>query len=930
MKQIIYIFFILILNNASAQLDIVLQTGHNGTINQLEFHKTKNILLSSDTYRVVIWDLQQRKQFTSIDFSAPLLTSGFINDTELYVVTNNSIKIWDFIKLTLTQTITTEKEIKSVQYYDNTLYYLTDKIHTYNFENNKKSTIKTYPLEIKNIKLSNHGKVLGISTNNTYLIFDIKLDTIVSSIDIENPLTSFISDELKTISIAISPSSIHTYSYENDEIIKLNVISNNRSWNTYSSIYLTNNWGISGDHKDIITVYDLKKGKILSHSKNHSTSISNISANSDLTVLAISGENGIINLYDNSLNLLHTFKSISPVPTCAQILNNSSELIIGYNNGEIKKWNINTHEVSVIPNIKTNKQSRNKHIEIRSLNKNSSILKQYWKSTITNKLKYEYFTIIFSPDYDYYSLEKIDNYAASDYSKPITLSNNNLVKLKKNETITFISTFKINNNYLIGSSNGFLYLIDSTGQETLKLVSPSENSFFYTTPNNYYFASKNALKHIGARYNSQLIGFEQIDLIYNRPDKVIPLISPSFSDEYINLLSKAYKKRLKKLNITSVDLENILNLPTFFSSLKDLPINTNNQVISININASSKKSNLKALHILINDVPIYGKAGLSLQNSTNYESTLNIELSRGKNNIQIFIENELGTKSLREKASINCNYSHQPTLHILSIGSNTFNDDNYNLKYAAKDANDITSLFSNTKEFKEIKSSSITGDNVTIANINKSINELKSANINDVVIIFFAGHGVLDQNLDYYLSTYNMNFDNPKENGLNFDLFENKLSLLKCRHKLLLIDACHSGELDKDEIEKIEKENTEENEDLLVFRSGQSAIGLIGGKSAFELSKNIFVDLRSNSGIITISSAGAAEYALEGEKWKNGAFTYCLLKGIIDKEADFNNDKKINTNELQKYLFIEVPKLTKGKQTPTSRVELMEQNFIVW
>ncbi len=67
------------------------------------------------------------------------------------------------------------------------------------------------------------------------------------------------------------------------------------------------------------------------------------------------------------------------------------------------------------------------------------------------------------------------------------------------------------------------------------------------------------------------------------------------------------------------------------------------------------------------------------------------------------------------------------------------------------------------------------------------------------MIISYSGHGLLSKDYDYYLSTYNVNFQMPEENGLAYDELENLLDSIPARKKLMLIDACHSGEVDKEE-----------------------------------------------------------------------------------------------------------------------------------
>ncbi|MCE3258784.1 MAG: hypothetical protein K0S12_425, partial [Bacteroidetes bacterium] len=100
--------------------------------------------------------------------------------------------------------------------------------------------------------------------------------------------------------------------------------------------------------------------------------------------------------------------------------------------------------------------------------------------------------------------------------------------------------------------------------------------------------------------------------------------------------------------------------------------------------------------------------------------------------------------------------------------------------------------------------------------------------------------------------------------------------------------------------------------------------------TALELSKSVFSDLRQNSGATIISSAGGTEAAFEGEKWNNGLFTHCLLRGMKKLEADQNSDQKIMLSELQKFVAEEVYKLSEGKQMPTYRMENTVLDYELW
>jgi uncharacterized caspase-like protein len=94
-----------------------------------------------------------------------------------------------------------------------------------------------------------------------------------------------------------------------------------------------------------------------------------------------------------------------------------------------------------------------------------------------------------------------------------------------------------------------------------------------------------------------------------------------------------------------------------------------------------------------------------------------------------------------------------------------------------------------------------------------------------------------------------------------------------------------------------------------------------------KLASELFADLRNTTGATVISASGGLEFAMESADWNNGLFTYCLLHGLQDNEADDNNNQSISISELQQYLEKEVYKLSNGLQKPTSRIQNWQSDF---
>jgi WD40 repeat protein len=451
----------------------------------------------------------------------------------------------------------------------------------------------------------------------------------------------------------------------------------------------------------------------------------------------------------------------------------------------------------------------------------------------------------------------------------------------------------------------------------------------------YFTSSKNGAQYVGYHINqgvdkeAKFYPFEQFDLKFNRPDIILQDLEIGY-EGIIDFYKQSYIKRLKKHGLNLNDLQEDIHAPEMeiVSFNKDVK----GDFASVTIKASDSKYPLDRIMVYINGVPVYGKKGVAVATSQKINKTLELELAKGTNKIELSVFNEKGTESFREYIVIeNGDPVEKPNLYIVAIGTSNYKNKKFNLKYAAKDAKDMVETFKSDPLYNQVYSRVIVDEEVTANNILLLKNFLGGATRNDVVMVFVAGHGLLDANLDYYYAAYDVDFDNPKNNGIPYENIENLLEGIRSLKKLLIMDTCHSGELDAEEVE-IAATSEQESGDVQ-FRSVASGIRKKQGaglKNTSEMVKELFVDLRKGTGATVISSSGGAEYAMESSSWKNGLFTYCLLNGLKTKKADFNNDGLIVLSELKMYVQNEVAILSKGKQTPTSRIENLTVDYGVW
>ncbi|OIQ29786.1 MAG: hypothetical protein BM555_05575, partial [Crocinitomix sp. MedPE-SWsnd] len=452
------------------------------------------------------------------------------------------------------------------------------------------------------------------------------------------------------------------------------------------------------------------------------------------------------------------------------------------------------------------------------------------------------------------------------------------------------------------------------------------------TPDRYYMSGYGAEKHLYFQKELRTYKFEQFDLKYNRPDIILERLGYADS-ALVGAYHSAYLKRLKKMGFTEKMLEDDFHLPEIeIENFEELPTLHDQGSIDIKLKIEDTKYKLDRINVWVNDVAVYGADGISLRDKDvqDYSTALKVDLAKGKNKVQVSVLNQAGAESYKETFEIECSAGkNDPDLYLITIGESEFQQSDFNLTYAAKDAKDIAALFDKSKAYGEVKTKTLVNQEVTKENVLGLKSFLAEADINDEVMIFIAGHGVLDANLDYFFATYDMDFQQPQNKGLAYEDLEGLLDGIKPLKKTLMIDACHSGEIDKDEVELAEVDAQEDGD--VQFRAvGNTASPKLGMQNTSELTKSLFTDLRKGTGATVISSAGGMEFAMEGDDWSNGLFTYCFIKGIKSKAADYDKNGEIWLSEIKRYVSEQVTELSNGKQQPTSRIENQVVDFRVW
>lgn len=962
-----------------AQLpELSVQTGHTSAINSIKFSPDNSIFAtSSSDNNIILWDLKSGKQINILSGHNGAVNAIQFNSSneQLYSVSEDGFLItWDWKNgKILNKTSISALPLKciAIDEKENKLFIASDKIFCFDLKQDKIQTIESGLSEIvtsMDIDPIKKKIAYGGGKNLTTILYDYSLNKEIRKYSLQATYIKF-NPNNSALFIANKLGELKKWDLNKDETdTKYNIIETYSKKKSHIYSIETDSSGFfMGNKENLIYCYD-KKGNVKHVLSGHEKIPKCLAVSKDGKLLLSSGEDARIYLW-NTINgkLITTIEGAIDNISDIIYTKDGNGLILAFEKGQIKYWELKSNTF-INYNLVSHKNGWEYNLlSIDSITENLVYLKaayfnHFRKSDLLNQVVYyqvkwdmdknsvfltDYEMKKYTTDMGVKNILQTSQETKTYFNKKNTISaqcKNDCVFLFRDKSSTAflkietghksgINAFAFNdayNTFTTVGRDGMIKIWSMNGELKGIMGAFNEKDFLLMNKENYYYSSKGALRSIGFRIQNKVFSFDQFDLKYNRPDLALagfPYADSLLLDSY----KSAYFKRLNKNGLKEEDLSINKNAPTL---ILDLPkeLYSESGKFAFTVLASDSTQKLSKLFINVNGVPVGSKFGEGIEGQK-FSKKIIITLNPGENDVQIYVTNSSSINSLKQSFKVKYKTKKvKPNLYFVSLGAGHYVQKEYNLDYAEKDAQDVISLFEKSKLYQNVFTKLLIGESVKKDSLSRIKSFISRAEVNDVIILFVAGHGILDKNLDYYLSTYDVDFSDPAGKGISYDALDNLLDNISCRKKVLLIDACHSGEIDKEEVEiKTESEPTSDNK--LTFRAAGTAIQKKGDmklKNSFELSKVLFADMRLNNGTTVISSAGGAEYALESSDWKNGAFTFCFLKGLKNKKADLDENEEIWLNELQEYLSITVSDLTNGKQVSTSRVENLQNNFRIW
>ena len=537
--------------------------------------------------------------------------------------------------------------------------------------------------------------------------------------------------------------------------------------------------------------------------------------------------------------------------------------------------------------------------------------------------------------------EKLEKaYYSPDGKTLVVVSDDGYMQVREAGTLRLITTLDGHEGgvHTVDFHSGENLLVSCGADFTSKLWDLKTGNLVYTffalgneeyltlLPSHYYRSTPTASRMLYYTSKDQdWISFEQLDLKYNRPDLVLKAAG-SANKQLITTFYEAYLRRLRRQGFDSLTLQRKLAAPEFnfvngkeYIATKQYP-----SKVSLRIKVEDMHLPLDRFNIWINEVPLWHNNGISLKHlkSGILDTTVTVTLSEGINLVEGTAMNTEGLESLRKSVVITKLANEQRTkarkLYFVGVAIERFADSGNNLLWSVKDIRALAAAFKQKYGSQHIVIDTLFNEKVSQAAILQLKKKLLNADINDVVVVAYSGHGLLSKDFDYYFPTYHVDFSMPESGGIPYDSLEALVNNIPPRQKLMIIDACHSGEVDKEDMKM-----GEEGAIAYLPESYQTKGGVMAPQTVFELMQEIFPAVGRHSGTTILSASRGTQTANEWDEIKHSIFTYSILE-LLQQQPH------ASVWQLKEYVYRRVTELTDGAQRPTTRQEMKNSDWMIW
>jgi hypothetical protein len=254
---------------------------------------------------------------------------------------------------------------------------------------------------------------------------------------------------------------------------------------------------------------------------------------------------------------------------------------------------------------------------------------------------------------------------------------------------------------------------------------------------------------------------------------------------------------------------------------------------------------------------IVAQQQLNADDGEHRSMTLSIKPNSGKNTVKVVASNSMGIESSSNLVSFDGkSKANSSLIRVVSVGIDKYRDSKLDLDYSVADAGAIQN--SMEKSSASVMGKNIYNERATKQQILDELKTLSKGVQEDVLVIYFAGHGIAVGKEWYFLpyeTQIQSDIKKVVSSGISAtelgDIFKNS----EIQHIMLMVDACYSGAA------------------MDAFRKSENTQRYFTRK----LSRNL--------GITVVAAAAKDQEAFELKSLGHGLFTYLVTKDLEQKEG---------------------------------------------
>lgn len=466
----------------------------------------------------------------------------------------------------------------------------------------------------------------------------------------------------------------------------------------------------------------------------------------------------------------------------------------------------------------------------------------------------------------------------------IILYNNALevVKQIKATNLPFGSSMQFlnNNELLLIASARYISILNIKAGKYFHLFFPDNDNWIVLDENGNFDGTEDARKKLYLTCGTEVVNLEQVkDQLW-----VPNLAGRIIAGEIVNA------KKLADMNICGVTPE---------------VINTSTEADAYRFKIQPRSGGLGETVLLVNGIEAKRYPVSTLKKTGNaYElvvqkATLSNMLIAGRENpvtVKAYTtDNGISSRGLILLADKRQQSAAPANLYAVMVGVSDYKGDALDLKYAAKDATDLSAAISHAakKMLNTDGKEHVFMYNLTTAkdhylqpeknSIKKVLEEIgKKAKANDILLVFFAGHGVMEAtHKKFYFLTADASATSAVESIADVGISTAELTEwmkpqnIPAQKRILIFDACNSGQAIKDFV-----------------TMGSSGQDYLAARNDDEAQQIKAIDkLNEKSGLFILSASSSNQSAYEMGRYAQGLLTYSLLKAI-KQQPDILDDGK--------------------------------------